>query len=172
LYGFFESGNGFIRRNALAAIREMNVDYGMVVSLVRRGLDDPYFEVRAGAAAMAGQYFDQLAGHADVLLRLRALAARRFEVSEVQAAVIQVLPLFFPLDDYFTMVDRFRFARNVRLRQAVLSGIQRALAAGRIRREDMDRVRQFVKEILITTSSFKPEFSIRESYRELYDKLS
>ena len=38
-----------------------------------------------------------------------------------------------------------------------------ALAAGRIRREDMDRVRQFVKEILITTSSFKPEFSIRES---------
>lgn len=46
LYGFFESGNGFIRRNALAAIREMNVDYGMVVSPVRRGLDDPYFEVR------------------------------------------------------------------------------------------------------------------------------
>jgi len=172
LYGFFESGNGFIRRNALTAIREMDVDYGMIVNLVRRGLDDPYFEVRAGAAAMAGQHFDQLAGHADVLARLRALAARRFEVSEVQAAVIQVLPLFFPLDDYFTMVDRFRFARNVRLRQAVLSGIQGALSAGRIRREDMDRLRQFVKEILITTSSFKPEFSIRESYRELYDKLS
>ena len=172
LYGYFESGNGFIRRNVLAAIREMDADYGMIVSLVRRGLADPYFEVRAGAAVLAGQYFDRLAGHADVLLRLRTLAARRFEVSEVQAAVIQVLPLFFPLDDYFKMVDRFRFARNVRLRQAVLSGIQRALAAGRIRREDMDRVRQFVKEILITTSSFKPEFSIRESYRELYDKLS
>jgi hypothetical protein len=142
------------------------------VRLVRLGLDDPYFEVRAGAAALAGRFFDRLAGHPEILSRFRRLAGKRFEVSDVQAAVIQVLPLFFGLDDYFALVDRFRFARNVRLRQAILNGIQGALGAGRIRRAELDRVRQFVKEILITTSSFKPEFSIRESYRELYDKLS
>ncbi len=119
----------------------------MIVSLVRRGLADPYFEVRAGAAVLAGQYFDRLAGHADTSCCVCATAARRFSVWKCRPRSSRCCPLLpagrlFPR--WWTASGSPATCACARRSSAAFSGA----GGGRIRPRGHDRVRQFVKEIL------------------------
>ncbi len=172
LMSLYQIGNGFMRRNILQALGQINVYDPAVPKLVEQGLQDTYFEVRAAAIHLAGVFADHVGASGTTVQRIRRLVVRRGEHFEVRAAGLKVLPLFIPLADYLALADPFRFARNVRLREAVLAGIRMAMHAGRIHRDDVETVRLFIQEVLITTSGFKPRFSIRETYVDLYQQLS
>jgi len=83
-----------------------------------------------------------------------------------------VLPLFLPLEEYFDIAGPLRFAENARIRQAILDGLREAFDAGRIIGADVDSTRRFIDEMPVTTSNFKPQFSIRGSFLQLYQKLA
>lgn len=172
LLAAYDRGNGFMRRNVLQALLHLEVWDEGIPALIRKGLADRYFEVRATAIRLAGRHAAALTAEDGIVRDIRALVLRRWETFDVKAAAIRNLPLFLPLDEYLALVDGYRFARNVRLREAILEGVRRALEAKRIAPDQLERVREFVRDILITTSGFKPEFSIRGTYVDLFHRLS
>lgn len=172
LLSLFETGNGFMRRNILTALMHMDQYDPAFADLVQKALEDPYFEVRSHAARLVSHYIEDLGKAPGVREALLKRVGRRFERFEVRGHCLRVLALLLPLSDFFALADPFRFARNVRLREAVLDGIGAALEAGLVPSSQIGEVRQFVREILITTSGFRPRFSIRERYVDLYQKLA
>jgi len=172
LEAHFQSRIGFIRRNVFIALRHMNHYDPSIRGLVWRGLNDSYYEVRFAAMQYLLEHVRKFVGDQEIIRRIRQLTCKRFENFEVKVWAIRLLPHLTPLDEYLDLVGPYRFARNIRLREAVLDGIRMAFAAGRIPPGELEKVRQFIKQILITTSDFKPDFSIRTSYGELYQQLS
>jgi UDP-N-acetylglucosamine--N-acetylmuramyl-(pentapeptide) pyrophosphoryl-undecaprenol N-acetylglucosamine transferase len=167
----FDSGNGFMRRNVLRALDHLGICVPEVPGLLTRALSDPYFEVRAAAFAVAGRYAPELRDHEELGQQMRARMCGRLHFDE-RLQALHVLPSYLPIADYMKLADRFRFCENARLRQAILDGIRIALNRGRIGAGDMETTRRFINEMLITTSDFVPQFSIRTSFVELHRALS
>jgi hypothetical protein len=167
----FHSGNGFMRRNALRALDHIGICIPEIPGLLDRALDDPYFEVRAMAFSLAGRFAAELRENAALVAHMRAKMSGRLDF-DVRLEALRVLPSFLPITEYMKIADRFRFCENARLRQSILDGIRIALKSGRICAGDIDATRQFINEMLITTSDFAPQFSIRASFVELHRALS
>jgi UDP-N-acetylglucosamine--N-acetylmuramyl-(pentapeptide) pyrophosphoryl-undecaprenol N-acetylglucosamine transferase len=165
-------GNGFMRRNALRALDHLGVPIQDLGAILGAALDDNYFEARATALELAGRHHAALRDDAAFVDKLRATAKRRFQHFDVRYQQLRVLPLFVPLDEYFRFADRYRFAENTRIRQAILDGLRRALHAEIIGAHERDATRRFIDEMPVTTSDFKPQFTIRESFIQLYKQLS
>jgi UDP-N-acetylglucosamine--N-acetylmuramyl-(pentapeptide) pyrophosphoryl-undecaprenol N-acetylglucosamine transferase len=168
----FSSGNGFMRRNALRALDHIGVFADQIPDMLMRALQDSYFEVRAAAFSVAGRFAGQLSGNDALVARMKQAMARRFQHFDVRLEGLHVLPLFLPLDEYLRIAGRYRFAPNARLRQAILEGLRKALESGKIRGKEITLARRFVREMLITTSDFNPQFSIRDSYVQLFRGLT
>ncbi|MCM2316806.1 MAG: UDP-N-acetylglucosamine--N-acetylmuramyl-(pentapeptide) pyrophosphoryl-undecaprenol N-acetylglucosamine transferase [Thermoanaerobaculia bacterium] len=170
---WLREGNGFMRRNTLRALDHLGVEIPDLPALLGAALDDSYFEARATALEIAGRHFGGLRADTPFVDKLRAMAKRRFQHFDVRYQQLRVLPLFLPLEEYFAIADRFRFAENTRLRQAILDGLRRALDAGIIAgAHDRDATRRFIDAMPVTTSDFKPQFMIRDSFIQLYQRLS
>jgi hypothetical protein len=169
---WLREGNGFMRRNALRALDHLGIPVPDLGALLGAALDDNYFEARATALEIAGRHHETLRADAAFVAKLRATSKRRFQHFDVRYQQLRVLPLFLPLEEYFAFADRYRFAENTRLRQAILDGLRRALDAGNIGAADRDATRRFIDEMPVTTSDFKPQFMIRESFIQLYKQLS
>jgi UDP-N-acetylglucosamine--N-acetylmuramyl-(pentapeptide) pyrophosphoryl-undecaprenol N-acetylglucosamine transferase len=165
-------GNGFMRRNALRALDHLGAPIPDLGAILGAALDDNYFEARATALELAGRHHSTLRNDAAFVEKLRATSKRRFQHFDVRYQQLRVLPLFVPLEEYFRFADRYRFAENTRLRQAILDGLRRALDAGIITILERDATRRFIDEMPVTTSDFKPQFTIRESFIQLYKQLS
>lgn len=169
---WIREGNGFMRRNALRAIDHLGVAIPDLGALLGSALDDNYFEARATALEIAGRHHEQLRADAGFVAKLRATAKKRLQHFDVRYQQLRVLPLFLPLEEYFDFAGSYRFAENTRLRQAILDGLRRALDAGIIAPQQRDATRRFIDEMPVTTSDFKPQFTIRESFIQLYKQLS
>ncbi len=167
----FDSGNGFVRRNVLTAMRHMGCWHPEMGELVAKALADGYYEVRAGAFALASTYWQHLRDNRHVIERMAEVMGRRLERFEVRAQGLRCLPSLVPFAEYQRIAWRFRFAANVRLRQAILDGVKAALDAGLLSDRETTAARRFVSDMLITTSDFAPQFRIRESFRTLAAQL-
>jgi UDP-N-acetylglucosamine--N-acetylmuramyl-(pentapeptide) pyrophosphoryl-undecaprenol N-acetylglucosamine transferase len=168
----FREGKGFMRRNVLRAFDHFDGCQEALPPLLMEAFDDSYFEVRATAVSVAGKYASDLSGNAAIVDSLRRLSRRRLQHYDVRLELLRVLPLFLPLEEYFSVAGRFRFAENARLRQAILDGLRQAFEAGRIQGAQVDATRRFIDEMPITTSDFRPQFVIRGSFLQLYQKLA
>lgn len=167
----FATGNGFMRRNALTAMRHLELWCESIPELILKALADSYYEVRAGAFALAAAYASQLRGNRQVTEKLAAVMARRFERFEVRVQGLRCLPSLVPFAEYQRLAWRHRFAANVKLRQAILDGVKAALDAGWLSDREISAARRFISDMLITTSDFAPQFRIRESFRNLAAQL-
>ncbi len=172
LVKWFGCGNGFMRRNVLRALENMNRYIDALPDLLLRGLDDSYFEVRATALTVAGKYAAQLRSNAALVDKMKKVVGQRLQHFDVRLEGLRVLPLFLPLRDYLRIASRYRFARNVRLRQAILEGLRKALQNARLGGAEIELARRFINEMPITTSDFSPHFNIRDSFVALYRELS
>jgi UDP-N-acetylglucosamine--N-acetylmuramyl-(pentapeptide) pyrophosphoryl-undecaprenol N-acetylglucosamine transferase len=168
----FKKGNGFMRRNVLRALEQLDIWCPEVPEFLSAALRDPYFEVRAAGFSLAGKYARHLAGNAEVVGMMKSAMTRRWQHYDVRLEGLRVLPLFMPIEEYLRLAGPYRFARNTRLRQAILEGLRSALRNGVISGKDITMARRFIREMLITTSDFRPQFSIRDSYVQLYRGLT
>ena len=170
---WLREGNGFMRRNTLRALDHIGVEIPDLAELLAGSLDDSYFEARATALEVAGRHFGALRASPHFTAKLRAMAKKRFQHFDVRYQQLRVLPLFLPLEEYFRVADRYRFAENTRVRQAIIDGLKRAHDAGIIAAAaERDATRRFIDEMPVTTSDFKPQFMIRDSFIQLYQRLS
>jgi UDP-N-acetylglucosamine--N-acetylmuramyl-(pentapeptide) pyrophosphoryl-undecaprenol N-acetylglucosamine transferase len=167
----FSIGNGFMRRNVMIAIEHFGVFHPCFIGLIRKGLADRYFETRAAAVSAAGQYWSQLKGDPVIILHLRRILSRRFERFDTRLQALLVAPRFLALQEYLTLSERFRFAANTRLRQAILDGLAFSVRQDHLHAGLLESIHRFIDDMPITTSDFSPRFKIRESYKQLQQCL-
>ncbi len=171
LYPFLRDGfprfRGFLRRNALAALGRARRFQPWFAGMILAGLRDSYWEVRREAVALYRRYWRELEaldGPEAAAIRDGILARlhRRRENFEVRAEALRAAVFLLDEEGFHALSARFLWARNERYREALLDAVQDGLAAGRL--ADRDRVRRLVKRMLITSSSFRPQFVLRERF--------
>ena len=171
LYPFLREGfprfRGFLRRNALAALGKARRFEPWFAGMILAGLRDPYWEVRREAVALYRRYWREvttLDGEEAREIREGILGRlqRRRESFEVRAEALRASVFLLDEDGFHAVAGRFLWARNERYREALLDAVQDGLASGRL--ADRERVRRLVKRMLITSSSFRPQFVLRERF--------
>ena len=171
LLELFRHGNGFLRRNVLTAFIHMGHEFPELKDLVVRALKDSYFEVRSEAVQLAAAFQETMVREPEIAHLMCRRMHNPLERFDVRYWCIRTLPLFVSLDSYFRLARKYRFARNVKFREAILEGIGQAVDKGRIPQSRGRDVRVFLNDFLVTTSGFDPKFKIRSTYRELTDML-
>jgi UDP-N-acetylglucosamine--N-acetylmuramyl-(pentapeptide) pyrophosphoryl-undecaprenol N-acetylglucosamine transferase len=152
---------GFIRRNIAQALQVMSCFNADVERSLLMALEDPYFEVRAHACGAAAYFSAYLAGK-EIWLQalLRRLQDESFEVVIEAARALGELGVDGrALDALLELRNGFRW----QVRDAALRGIKRLLERHIIcpSPELLTGVSRFV----LTATDFRPQFSIKDSYR-------
>ena len=169
LYENFGSFQGFLKRNALAALAKAEQFEAPMADLVAAGLNDAYFETRREAIHLYSRFHDSLVDRTDLQEQIRYLMNRRLESFEVKCAAIGASVHFMEPEQFMTDTEPFLFARNVRYREALLDAVRDGLARGRF--TDIPRLRRFLGQMLITTSQFQPTFLVRQRFINTLKKL-
>jgi len=169
LVDHFPEFQGYLRRNILTCFRKAETCDPVFASAVKMGLHDSYYETRREAIALFIKFFEELDNVEEMSDRILKLMKKRFESFEVKMQAIQAAVLILDADEFFRVTKRFLRSRNVRLRQALLDAVRLGLKKNRF--TDRARVAGFLKEMLISTSDFAPQFKIKRDYNRVIEKL-
>lgn len=165
----FDHLKGFLRRNALICLQKAAAWDPSFRSLLIRGLTDSYYEVRREAVNLFLRFPDSLKNDPQVKEMILARLKKPLECFEVKGEALKALIFLVDEPTFFRLTERFLVSRNVRYRESLLEAIKIGLVNHRIAFDD--HVKIFLKRMMITTSEFKPEFKIRESYLTVLKEL-
>ena len=101
--------------------------------------------------------------------RYNLTASQREELSSLSPRQILLADMNLSQEEYLRLTRPFLASRNIRLREALLESLDRAVRDGRFL--DKEPLSLFLKDMLITTSEFKPEFRVRERYLRVVQHL-
>jgi len=165
----FTGAQPFLRRNILVAFRRAEAFHECFREVVRRGLDDGYWEVRREAVTLFRQFHGDLEGDEGLRRRILELMRRRFERYDTRAEAIRAAPHLLAEEQLLRALRPFLGSRRVRLRQAVLDAIEWGVSHGRL--TSTHAVRATLRRTLITTSEYRAEFAIRRKLQNVLDAL-
>jgi UDP-N-acetylglucosamine--N-acetylmuramyl-(pentapeptide) pyrophosphoryl-undecaprenol N-acetylglucosamine transferase len=159
---------GFIRRNVIAALIQINEASPEVEKAFLAGLEDPYYEVRAEAARAAAFFGGRLSSPNKFISGLLTLLSDR--VIDVSAAAAEALGELGGESDALPALLGMGDTRYWKIRAAVLHGILHLVERGKT--SDLDRVEAQVKNFILTSTDFKPQFEIKSAYQRLIESVS
>ncbi len=159
----------FMRRNTMEAFARAAAFHECFRPAIRTGLADGYWETRREAVKLYRRFHQELAGDRDLQAVIRGLLRRRWERYDVRAEAIRAAVTFLPEAELLEALRPFLASRRVRLRQAVLDAILWGVANGRL--VARERVQAALRQTLVTTSEFRPEFAIRRQLKSVLDEL-
>ncbi|MBN2382236.1 UDP-N-acetylglucosamine--N-acetylmuramyl-(pentapeptide) pyrophosphoryl-undecaprenol N-acetylglucosamine transferase [bacterium] len=165
----FRNFKGFLRRNSLISLRKADFFSPIMRQLIDWGLADSYYEVRREAIALVYRFVEEYHNDPAMKTAVRGILKNTFESFEVKVEAIKLAVVLFEEGLFFELVQPFQGSRNIRLREALLESIIIGLVRQRLSRDE--RLKIFLKNTLITTSEFKPEFKIRENYLSVLKEL-
>jgi UDP-N-acetylglucosamine--N-acetylmuramyl-(pentapeptide) pyrophosphoryl-undecaprenol N-acetylglucosamine transferase len=159
---------GFIRRNVITALIQINELSPEVEKAILRGFEDPYYEVRAEAARAAAFFGGRLGSQNYVLSALlKLLVDRNIDVSVAAAEALgklggesDALPALLGMWD----------TRFWKMRAAVLHGLIHLVDRGKA--TDLDMVELQAQKFILTSTDFKPQFEIKSAYQQLMESVS
>jgi len=163
LMALLDDSRGFIRRNVFKALEQIDTAAPPVPDMIRRGLQDSYFEVRAWAAGTVTQLAPRLPDSGAFIPLLERLARERnFEVR--QAALIALASLTVDGERLLPLLRENYYHPNCRIREAVISILGLLCQRGAL---PADTVRSELNQILITSNDFLPHFELKRRLSEL-----
>ncbi len=165
----FNNSNGFVRRNILKAIIEIGEFFSKEMEVVDLSLMDSYYEVRREGVRFLRIFHSEIVDKEKYLNRMLSLLDKSFQHFEVKCEVLRTLPFYIDEENYYKIIEKYITKENVSYREAVLDGILNGFRGGGFK--DRDRVYNLALKMLITTSYFKPKYSIRDKYYKLYTFL-
>ena len=161
---------GFLRRNAVLSLIQLDVHDEELERILPITLCDPYWEVRVAAAKMAAHFAPLLTPdvrRAAVQRLTTLLRERNFEVVAAATEALQAVALDKSiLSTFETLHDH----PNWQVRNAVARAYQELYRRGVI--EDRDLLLARVLDILVTCDSFHPTFELKETLRRVTRTLS
>lgn len=153
---------GFIRRNALTSLRQLNLWNDDIRQALLACFSDRYFEVRSGTARTAKHFASHLQGDSDFIKGLMGCCADpSFEV------VVEGIHAICELEKdegLYAFLKTFFTHANWRVREAVLHAMKRMIERELISYEVVQRD---LEQFLVTSSGFVPHFQLREQIRQL-----
>ena len=162
LWDNFSNFKGFLRRNTLIAFKNSNRFFPQFEQIVEKGLEDSYFEVRREAISLFIRFFRELSANEKIKKKILKNLETRFESFEVVCESIKASSLILDEDNFIKMNKKFLTHKNVRIREALLDAVRIAIDSSSF--SDIEKLQVFLKKMLITTSEFKPVYSVREKY--------
>ena len=169
LYENYSRYSGFLRRNTLIALGKSEHYHPEFLKYVKLGMGDNYYEVRREAVSLFRRFHVELSQDQEIRNRVLRLLGQRWESFEVKQEALKAAALFLSQEEYLRLTRPFLASRNIRLREALLESLDRAVRDGRFL--DKEPLSLFLKDMLITTSEFKPEFRVRERYLRVVQHL-
>jgi len=159
-----QRGNGFMRRNALHALKAVNPWNEEIKNLLGRLLKDNYFEVRSAAL----DYLAQNISESDYGEMRRAVRQRLDRgSSEEKIACLRLMARKAGLDD-LPRLQRLYLDSNSLLREELLellySFYRRNLLTG-------EEVKKQVQQVLVTSNHLTPEFRIKSIINRIYREI-
>lgn len=157
-------GNGFMRRNALVALRSINHWNAETKELLLRLLKDGYFEVRAAALDYLGQHISE-----SEYGELQKTFQRRLDHGSVdeKIACLRLMARKGDLSD-LPGLQRLYLHSNSLIREEVLellySFYRRNLLNGA-------EIKDLVQQVLITSDHLTPEFRIKSIINRIYKEI-
>lgn len=153
--------NGFIRRNLAEALGRIGVASPEVIAQLTAMLDDGYWEARVEAVRALGR-LEPATHDADLAARVEGfLKSRHFE--EVQAA-IGYWNLRGEVGNWRQAILPLLNHNNIRVREATVTALIGQVRARRLPGAELAPV---LKDVLVTSTWFSPEFPLKTSLREL-----
>ncbi len=169
----FENFNGFQKRNALIALKKFDEINEGFKEIILSSLSYGYFEVRREAFSLIKKFhtlFKEKKDRIEIEVAIKNTINELKESFEVKTEAIKASVYFLYEEEFFRIIDKFLFSRNVKLREALLDAVK-LLLKNKPEMKKNSALKRKIKNILITTSSFKPEFIIRKKYREVIELL-
>lgn len=151
---------GFIRRNIVTALGRLGEVSPEVQAALLTACGDPYFEVRAEAARTAARLAARLTDCDATVVALSGLLSDRW--LEVASAAAQALGQVGHAHDALPALLALQDARLWRLRAAALEGLLSLVERGES--GDPATLIGALKQFVLTSTDFKPEFQIKRLY--------
>ncbi len=155
---------GFIRRNALIALRMLNKWSPEVEARVFEALEDNYYEVRAQAARTMGHFADRIIQKQAVTERLMTLLKDRS--FEMVREVVLALGSVGSGHEVAKALLALREHHYWQVRDAALKAITMLVKRGVV--TDRQWLLTETSRFILTTTDFRSYFDIKETYSELH----
>jgi UDP-N-acetylglucosamine--N-acetylmuramyl-(pentapeptide) pyrophosphoryl-undecaprenol N-acetylglucosamine transferase len=159
---------GFIRRNVITALIQINETSPEVEKALLAGLEDPYYEVRAESARAAAFFSGRLASPQKFISGLLKLLSDR--IIDVSVAAAEALGRIGGESDALPALLGMWDTRYWKIRAAVLHGILHLVERGKA--SNLDRVEAQAQNFILTSTDFKPQFEIKSAYQQLMESVS
>jgi UDP-N-acetylglucosamine--N-acetylmuramyl-(pentapeptide) pyrophosphoryl-undecaprenol N-acetylglucosamine transferase len=164
--GDFEQ-RGFIRRNLIEALVQLNSFKEPMGEMIFDGLFDPYWEVVSQSLRATAMYADHLP-HGRFMPRIVELMEHRN--FEIVAHALQAFGEWARSDEDIWLTEKLFTHHNPRVREGLVRAFIRMTRRGVIHHPD--RLLQQLQQLLSTSTHFYPLFPLKREIRELTQALS
>ena len=159
---------GFIRRNVIKALVQINEISPEIEKALLTGLKDPYYEVRAESARAAAFFGCRLNAPDNLIaVLLKLLTDKNIDVSVASAEALGKIGGEF---NALPALLGFWDSRLWKLRAAALRGILHLVERGKV--AHLEILEAQAPRFILTSTEFAPYFEIKAVYRQLMESVS
>jgi len=160
---------GFIRRNAVNSISQICVYNDIVRDVLIFVLKkDPYFEVRTAAAKAVLNFADEIEN--DEILEKALVDNLNHPSFEVIQEVITALGRVAFSDEAINELKKFLYSKEWQFRDRAIKSFIDILKRGEYK--NTEELIQYLNDLMVVCTSFKPEFPLKKSIAELVSLLN
>ena len=158
---------GFIRRNSLYSLKSYDISEKELLDLFLISSDDPYYEVRSGCLNLIKEKCATIKKEKEhFLFMTKKLASdKELEVKEDALSLLGELGGEEEVEFLLSFSDNYFW----QLRNSALKSILRMNERGIIK--DKEKVSKKIDEFILTSTSYKPIFEIKENFGKLKRSL-
>ena len=156
--------NGFVKRNALYSLKQLNVWNADIKKLLLELLDDGYYEVRVAAL----DYLAQESTPADYST-FREILHKRMKRANIEEklAMLRLIARAGVIDE-LGFLENFYLSSNSLVREELL---QLIYSFYRRKLLTADETREEVQKVLITSNNLSPEFKLKAIIKKIYKEI-
>jgi murein biosynthesis integral membrane protein MurJ/undecaprenyldiphospho-muramoylpentapeptide beta-N-acetylglucosaminyltransferase len=155
---------GFIKRNAVISLRQLQTWPGAMNDLLPVLLDDPYYEVRAAVLRYMGEHMDRVDYSA---LREPIFKKLKHATIEEKIACLRLVGKVGDRED-LKRLSGFYLSGNSLLREELVEVIHAYFKRGLLSEEEAE---EHLGRVLITSNNMNPEFRLKRMMSNIFKEL-
>lgn len=157
---------GFLRRNSLFSLREYGLDINELTKILKEAFLDPYYETRTAALLLARKESTKFLNNKEFVDFAQKLSKdKEFEVAKEAILLLGEIGSYKELTYLLSFKDHYFW----QVREAALIAIRRILERGI--EFEKEKVKKELLKFNLTSTDFKPLFTIKQNYRKIFDLL-